>query len=442
MIDDKHHVDALIIGAGASGLFCAMTASKRGKSVLVVDHANKIGKKILMSGGGRCNFTNLDVSSEHFLCQNPHFVKSALANYTPTDFINLVNSHKIAYIQKEHGQLFCQNSAKDIVNMLQSECTKSKVHIQLHSQIQQITALSNNHSLNNYSLNNHAPNSNSLNNHSPNSNLPNNGFQVFINQHTRPITVICKSLVIATGGLSIPTMGASDFGYVVAKQFGHKIVPTTAALVPFIFTDKFGKAFQELSGISIDVAVFNHKARFVLPLLFTHRGLSGPAILQLSNYWQTGESFFVDLFVGMDMTQILIDAKTANPKKKLATIIAQINQNRPKPLPKKVLAMLENLIFDEVKTLEIANIKTDKLRQIGQNLNQWTLTPAGTEGYRTAEVTRGGVSTDNISSKTMQSQLQPNLYFIGEVLDVTGHLGGYNFQWAWASGFACGSHVS
>lgn len=411
MINDTQY-DVIIIGAGASGLFCAMTAGKRGRKVLVLDHANKAGKKILMSGGGKCNFTNYDIAPSHYLSNNPHFVKSALSRYLNWDFIALVSQYQLSYVEKEYGQLFCQNSAKDILQILLTECEKNQVSIQLNSQIQQIQT------------------------------TENHGFQLSVLQKNQQKTLYCQSLVIATGGLSIPTMGATGFGYQVAEQFGHRIVPTCASLVPFTFTDKVGEQFKTLAGVSLDVIAFNNKASFTLPILFTHRGLSGPACLQLSNYWQMGEPIFINLLPNIDVASELLSAKKHFPKQLIRTILSeQVCAKIPKPFPKKVLNVLQNLIFQDVSEIELANIKDEKLIKIGKTLNTWQIKPSGTEGYRTAEVTKGGVDTKDISSKTMQSLLCPSLYFIGEVLDVTGWLGGYNFQWAWSSGFVAGEVV-
>lgn len=395
--------DVVIIGAGASGLFCAMTAAKLGKHVLVIDHANKAGKKILMSGGGRCNFTNLDVSSEHFLSQNIHFCKSALKAYQNWDFIDMVNRHGIAYHEREYGQLFCVHSASDIVKMLLDECKAYQVAIHLKTTVKQI-------------------------NQTP------KGFVVHASSE-HEVVYQATSLVVATGGLSIPTMGATGFGYQIAEQFGHKIVPVQAALVPFVLTDKLGDKLKALAGISLPVIAFNDKVSFHLPLLFTHRGLSGPAMLQLSNYWRLGEPIWINLLPDLNVGDFLLDIKRSNPKRLLKTVLTD---DLPcEPLPKKLLSLLQELFWANNARTQIANIKDELLITIGQNLNAWQIMPSGTEGYRTAEVTLGGVSCEHISSKTMQSKLVPNLYFIGEVLDVTGRLGGYNFQWAWSSGYAC-----
>ncbi|WP_114800384.1 NAD(P)/FAD-dependent oxidoreductase [Moraxella canis] len=398
-------VDTLIIGAGASGLFCAFNAAAYGKSVLVIDHANKAGKKILMSGGGRCNFINRQVEPRHFISQNPHFVKSALSKYQPEDFIALVDRHQVAYQEREYGQLFCKHSAKDILAMLLNECRTAGVQIRLDTAVERICA-------------NDA------------------GFMVST-KHKRndlAITIQASSLVIATGGLSIPTLGASGFGYQVATQFGHQIIPTRAGLVPFTFTDKTGEMIKSLAGLSLDVVAYNDKASFALPMLFTHRGLSGPAMLQLSNYWQLGEHITIDLLPHQDMIQYLLDAKRAHPKQLIRTALTPL-------LPKKLITALEALLWQAYQDTELANLKDDIIRHIGAQLNAWTLKPSGTEGYRVAEVTLGGVDTREVSGKTMESRLQPNLYFIGEVLDVTGWLGGYNFAWAWASAYACAESI-
>lgn len=406
--------EVLIIGAGASGLFCAMTAAKRGKKVCVLDHANKAGKKILMSGGGRCNFTNYDVTPLHYVGQNQHFCKSALSRYLNWDFIALVNAYGIAYDEKEQGQLFCQNSAKDILDMLLSECEKYGVVIALNTKIHRIEKST-------------------------------AGFFVETTTSSKkskepsPIntTYSGQKLVIATGGLSIPTMGATGFGYQVATQFGHALVPTEAGLVPFTFTDATGEAFKRLAGTAVAVRAFNEKISFHLPVLFTHRGLSGPAMLQLSNYWRLGEPIFIDWLPTFDVAEFLLAQKTKHPKKRIRTVLETL----PDPLPKKLLAVLEELLWQKHSSTALADLKDELLTQLGAVLNAHRLLPSGTEGYRTAEVTLGGVSTAEISSKTMESQRCAGLYFIGEVLDVTGHLGGYNFQWAWASGHACGVAV-
>lgn len=428
----QHHFDVIIIGAGASGLYCALTAGRRGRRVLVVDHANKAGKKILMSGGGRCNFTNYFVESEHFIGANEHFCKSALSRYPSWEFISLVEQHKIAYHEREHGQLFCDDSAQDILTMLLDECDAAGVQVRLNTQVEQVKAIDS-------SL---QTNSNKVKN-------ANVRFEVLTNkklskkelaEHAPSVqtSYSCESLVVATGGLSIPTMGASGLGYELAQQFGHQLITTDASLVPFTFTDKTGELLRALAGISLPVVASNTRTSFKLPLLFTHRGLSGPAILQLSNYWQVGEPIAINLLPDIDISSLLIAHKKSHPKQLIRTVLADNTDNA---LPKKLLSALQSSLWEDIKDTELANIKDERLEAIGTAINGWQLKPSGTEGYRTAEVTRGGVKTDEVSSKTMQSNYQQGLYFIGEVLDVTGWLGGYNFQWAWASGFVCGEVV-
>ena len=435
--------DVIIVGAGASGLYCAMTAGKRGRSVLVLDHANKVGKKVLMSGGGRCNFTNYMVEADHFIGQNDHFCKSALPRHPNWEFIALVDKHGIDYEEREHGQLFCQHSAKEIVQMLMAECEAVGVQIRLNTEVSSIISFDSITALNKLadSITKPATNELSINETSAKERSPN--FQLATQltakkqsqtSDQQPYVLQCQSLVIATGGLSIPTMGASGFGYQVARQFGHDVVTTEASLVPFTFTGDLGEMIASLSGLSLDVVAFNDRILFALPMLFTHRGLSGPAMLQLSNYWQVGESININLLPTVEVAELLIHRKKSHPKQKLRTVLGEW-------LPKKLVSAWQAMYWTDVAETELANIKDDRLQSIGNRLNHWTLTPSGTEGYRTAEVTRGGVSTEAVSSKTMQSQLQPNLYFIGEVLDVTGWLGGYNFQWAWSSGWACGQEV-
>lgn len=425
----QHHFDVIIIGAGASGLYCALTAGRRGRRVLVVDHANKAGKKILMSGGGRCNFTNYFVESEHFIGANEHFCKSALSRYPSWEFISLVEQHKIAYHEREHGQLFCDDSAQDILTMLLDECDAAGVQVRLNTQVEQVKAIDSSLQTNTNKVKN-----------------ANVRFEVLTNkklskkelaEHAPSVqtSYSCESLVVATGGLSIPTMGASGLGYELAQQFGHQLITTDASLVPFTFTDKTGELLRALAGISLPVVASNTRTSFKLPLLFTHRGLSGPAILQLSNYWQVGEPIAINLLPDIDISSLLIAHKKSHPKQLIRTVLADNTDNA---LPKKLLSALQSSLWEDIKDTELANIKDERLEAIGTAINGWQLKPSGTEGYRTAEVTRGGVKTDEVSSKTMQSNYQQGLYFIGEVLDVTGWLGGYNFQWAWASGFVCG----
>ena len=423
-----NHYDVIVIGAGASGLYCALTAGRRGRRVLVLDHANKAGKKILMSGGGRCNFTNYFVEPEHFIGSNAHFCKSALSRYPSWEFIAMVEQHKIPYHEREHGQLFCDDSAQDILTMLLDECAAVGVQVKLNTHIEQVKT-DENTKKSRFEL----ITSKSLSKKEKQE-RKNNGNQSKLPQ----ISYRCESLVVATGGLSIPTLGASGFGYELAQQFGHTLVATDASLVPFTFTDKTGELIRTLAGISLPVIASNERISFKLPLLFTHRGLSGPAMLQLSNYWHTGETIEINLLPDFDITELLLTHKKQHPKQLIRTVLSENTDNA---LPKKLLVALQTMLWEDVKEIELANIKDERLTQIGQAINGWQLKPSGTEGYRTAEVTRGGIDTDEVSSKTMESKLQEGLYFIGEVLDVTGWLGGYNFQWAWASGFVCGEVV-
>ncbi len=388
-------VDVIIIGAGAAGLMCALTAAQRGRKVLVIDHANKPGKKILMSGGGRCNFTNMYTEPENFLSNNPHFCKSALARYTQWDFLEMVQRHQIAYHEKKLGQLFCDNKASDILEMLLKECADADATIQLNTPVTSIQAQA-------------------------------DGFTLQCNKQT----LRCKSLVIASGGLSIPTLGATSYGYQVAEQFGHTILPTRAGLVPFTITDPALKEFcTALSGTSIDDCVVQCNGQsFKEDLLFTHRGLSGPVILQISSYWRPGDSIDIDLLSDRDASAWLLEQQVLHPNMELKTLLSEC-------FTRKMAQLLCEHWFSNTP-LKQYNAK--QLSAIGEQLNNWQLTPSGTEGYRTAEVTLGGIDTQEVSSKTMQSQKQANLYFIGEVLDVSGHLGGFNFQWAWASGHAAG----
>ena len=432
---DKHrtasqysHYDVIIIGAGASGLYCALTAGRRGRRVLVLDHANKAGKKILMSGGGRCNFTNYFVEPEHFIGSNPHFCKSALSRYPSWEFIAMVEQHKIPYHEREHGQLFCDDSAQDILTMLLDECAAVGVQVKLNTQVDSVQALENDKKSRFQLL------TSKVLSKKDKQEQKDSAHQTKLVQ----ADFRCESLVVATGGLSIPTMGASGLGYELAQQFNHTLISTDASLVPFTFTDKTGELIRTLAGISLPVIASNDRISFKLPLLFTHRGLSGPAMLQLSNYWQTGETISINLLPDIDMTALFLAHKKSHPRQLIRTVLADYTDNA---LPKKLLAALQTTFWDDIKDKELANIKDERLIELGETLNGWQLKPSGTEGYRTAEVTRGGIKTDEVSSKTMQSNYQDGLYFIGEVLDVTGWLGGYNFQWAWASGFVCGEIV-
>ena len=394
-----HDIDVLILGGGAAGLFCALTAGQRGRSVLVLDSSNKVGKKILMSGGGRCNFTNLDIQPENYLSANPHFVKSALSQYTQWDFIALVEKHGIAYHEKGLGELFCDDSSKQILQMLVAECDASGVMIRTKVHTDQVKCTE-------------------------------KGFQV----STSVGLITAQSLVVATGGLSIPTLGSSGFGYELAEQFGLNVLPRTPGLVPFTFTDHIKGLCERLSGTSVDVEVSVPGQSFRGAVLFTHRGLSGPAALQISSYWQPGDVITLDLGPEVDFQTLLLADKQAHPKALLRTRLGQ-------HLPKSLVSELELLLWPLEAERPIAEIPHARIEQISQTLHQWSLKPAGTEGYRTAEVTLRGISTAHFSSKTMACESVPGLYCVGEVLDVTGHLGGYNFQWAWSSGYVAGLHV-
>lgn len=388
-------VDVIIIGAGAAGLMCAIEAGKRHRKVLVLDHANKAGKKILMSGGGRCNFTNYYVDPEKYNSHNPHFLKSALTRYTQWDFIELVKKHKIPFHEKTLGQLFCDNKSKDIVDMLLKECNAAGTTIQLNTGIEKIHQ--------------------------------SQGFKI---QTTKGI-VHGQSLVIASGGLSIPTMGASPFAYKVAEQFGITVWPTRAGLVPLTLDVLEKERIAQLSGIGLDSLVKNTRIEFRENTLFTHRGLSGPAILQLSSYWHAGESIYINLLPEIDLLNDLKTARAEKPQKQLNSILST-------HLPKRVIELFISPDLAEKKLAELSN---RDLESVAKHLNSWRVKPSGTEGYRTAEVTIGGIDCHAISSKTMEAQDIPGLYFIGEALDVTGWLGGYNFQWAWSSGWAAGQVV-
>lgn len=386
--------DVIIIGAGAAGLLCAIEAGKRGRTVLILEQANKPGKKILMSGGGRCNFTNYHIDSANYISHNPDFCKSALSRYTQWDFIELVKKYRIPFHEKTLGQLFCDNKSHDILHMLLSECEQAKVVIRLQTKIEKIEKINDHH----FKI------------------LSNNG------------QFHCQSLVVATGGLSIPTMGSSPFGYKIAEQFAIKVWPTRAGLVPFTLHTEEKEKLSALSGIAIDSLVSNERISFRENLLFTHRGLSGPAILQISSYWYPGEAIVINMLPQINAFSMLKSAKQLQPHKQLNTVLKEY-------LPKRLIEVMFDATIIETK---IAAISHQQLDAIATTINAWTIQPNGTEGYRTAEVTIGGVDCDAISSKTMSAHAIPGLFFIGEVLDVTGWLGGYNFQWAWSSGWAAG----
>ncbi|MFC4527726.1 NAD(P)/FAD-dependent oxidoreductase [Dyella halodurans] len=390
-------VDVLIIGAGAAGLMCAIAAGQRGRRVLVVDHANKVGKKILMSGGGRCNFTNLGVTPASYLSANPHFAKSALARYTPSDFIALVEKHRIAYHEKELGQLFCDDSSKQIVRMLLDECQQAGVRIETSCGVERVRRSQ-------------------------------EGFSVI----TARGEVHAESLVVASGGLSIPSMGASGLGYDIARQHGHAVLPVRAGLVPLTLSGKHQEHYQDLAGVALPaVEASVGKRSFRAGMLFTHRGISGPAILQISSYWHAGDDLRIDLLPDQEAAAWLSAQRVARPAAELKNVLADV-------LPKRLAQRLCELWFE---SRPMRQYREAELANIGAQLHDWPMVASGTEGYRTAEVTLGGVDTDGLSSSTMQSKLVPGLFFIGEVVDVTGWLGGYNFQWAWASGQAAGEVV-
>ena len=388
--------DVIIIGAGAAGMMCAIESGKRGKSVLLVDHAAKIAEKIRISGGGRCNFTNINTKPKNFISQNPNFSISALNQYTQHDFIELIKKHDIAYHEKTLGQLFCDHKSQLIIDMLLSECNQANVKIKKSFVVDKVEKV--------------------------------NDDYIVINKNDKYFS---KSLVIATGGLSIPKIGATDFGYKIANQFNLNIVETQPALVPLTFTDEILSLCNELSGLSLNANISQGNISFEEGMLFTHRGLSGPSILQISSYWSQGDSININLCPRDNLGEILQDKKNTKPKQNIISILCEF-------LPKR-LAMI---ICDKNKFKgNISELSKQSLDKINNIINSWRVTPKGSEGYRTAEVTRGGVDTDEISSKTMMCRNHPGLFFIGEVVDVTGHLGGYNFQWAWSSGFVAGQYT-
>ena len=392
----QNNYDVIVIGAGAAGMMCGIEAGKRGRKTVILDHAKKIGEKIRISGGGRCNFTNLNTSPQNFLSQNKHFCKSALKQYTQNDFIRLVEKHGIKYHEKTLGQLFCDDSAQQIIDMLLRECSQAGVQVIKETPVERIAKAE-------------------------------NGFRL----KTHNGIIKCQSLIIATGGLSIPKIGASGFGYDIAKQFGHTIIETRAALVPLVFEDDMRDYCRDLSGLSVDATVKCGKTEFSEGLLFTHRGLSGPSILQISSYWNEGQEIMVNLAKDRNALEDLKNAKQNSPKIEIQNALSDV-------LPKR----LANAICTKAQINgRIADLPDKKLQTIAAQTNDWRVKPSGTEGYKTAEVTIGGVNTDEISSKTMESKLCSGLFFIGEVVDVTGHLGGYNFQWAWSSGYVAGKNA-
>ncbi len=386
--------DTVIIGAGAAGLFCASLAGQAGLSVLVLDNGKKAGRKILMSGGGRCNFTNMYIEPSAYLSDNPHFCKSALARYTQWDFIELVQKHHIAYHEKTLGQLFCDDSAQQIVDLLLAECHEGKVSIRLRSEVTQIEKTA-------------------------------EGFTLLVGGKT----ITASSVVIASGGLSMPGLGATPFGYKIAQQFGLNVLPTRAGLVPFTLHKPQLEQLNPLSGVAIPAIVTaENGTQFKENILFTHRGLSGPAILQISSYWHAGENVSINLLPDTDLESYLQEKRQAQPNQLLKNTLSRL-------LPKRFIEiMIEN---NQLPDTSLAQLSNERITQITTLLQAWLVLPNGTEGYRTAEVTLGGVDTRNLSSKTMEAIKITGLYFIGEVVDVTGWLGGYNFQWAWSSAYAC-----
>ena len=394
MIKEKY--DVIIVGAGAAGMMSAIEAGKRGRKVLLVDHSKKIGEKIRISGGGRCNFTNIHTEANKFISQNPKFVISALNQYTQNDFINLIKKHNIKFHEKKLGQLFCDESAQQIVDLLLLECENANVVLKKEIMIIDIGKKAE---------------------------------QYFITTNSNQY--YSDSLIIATGGLSIPKIGASNFGYEVAKKFNLDIIATLPALVPLTFSEKILGICKELTGLSVEAVVSFKKTFFEEGMLFTHRGLSGPSILQISSYWKLGDNININLTHKLNIFKSLEEKKKLNPKQDIGVIISEI-------LPKRLAQIIckENDVSGNIRELS-----SKKLKQLSDSINTWVINPTGSEGYRTAEVTLGGVNTNELSSKTMMVKKHPGLFFIGEVVDVTGHLGGYNFQWAWSSGFVAGQHA-
>lgn len=395
--------DVIIVGAGAAGMMCGWEAGKRGRRALIIEHMHKIGEKIRISGGGRCNFTNLHSSPANFLSQNPHFCKSALSRYTPHDFIALVDAHNISWHEKPYvelagnenarGQLFCDNSATQIIDMLKNGCESAGVTFLLGTKISEVR-----HQDGRYVL------------------------------ETPGDMYVCDSLVVASGGLSIPKIGASNFGYELAKKFGHNIIPPRPALVPLTFDEKLLERTKPLSGLAVDAIVSCRTRRFREGLLFTHRGLSGPSVLQVSSYWREGDEISVDLLPEGDVFAFLKHAKNLHPKQQLRSVLSEA-------MPARLAALIEDLSECHLKVAELSD---KNIRNVADIVKNMKILPSGTEGYRTAEVTLGGVDTTQVSSKTFESSSVKGLYFVGEVLDVTGHLGGHNFQWAWSSGWSAG----
>lgn len=398
MARDPEVFDVCVIGAGAAGMMCAAVAGRRGLSVVLVDHAPRLAEKIRISGGGRCNFTNLQVGPENFLSENPNFSRSALSSYGPADFIALVRQHGIAFHEKHKGQLFCDESSQQIIDMLKSECDKGGVHWRMPWQVEQVRREQDHFELTG----------------------PDGQIRSF-------------SLVVATGGMALPQVGASDFALKIARQFGHTIVEPRPALVPLTFDAMEWARFSSLSGVSLQARIETGEGRkkqaFVEDMLFTHRGLSGPGILQISSYWKPGTPIQVDLAPGQDLGEALIQSKPGN-KQLLSNVLGVLWPRR-----------LADCWLEELGASRLADLSDKVLRRVGQDIHAWSLTPKGTEGYKKAEVMSGGVDTKGLNQRSLESKCQPGLYFIGEAVDVTGWLGGYNFQWAWSSGVACGKSL-
>lgn len=409
--------DAVILGAGAAGLFCAGVAGQLGLKVLVIDHSDKVAEKIRISGGGRANFTNKDVSPANFLSNNPHFCRSALSRYTPRDFVALMDKHGIAHHEKHKGQLFCDRSAQDLVDLLLRECEVGGVQIWTSCQVDRIQDMTENSNVlakNNAFLD------------ASQRNISLNSYEIYSSRGR----IKTRNIVVATGGLSIPKIGATDFGYRIAKQFNLRLIEPRPALVPLTFDGDAWLPYAGLAGLALPVVIETGankaKTSFAEDLLFTHRGLSGPAILQISSYWRDGAAITINLAPNLDILAVLMQLK-ATSRKLLVNELAAL-------LPARLADVW--VAQDPVLQRTMSDVPDKALTQLAQRLSRWEVTPTGTEGYKKAEVTLGGIDTRDVSSQTMESK-QPGLYFIGEVLDVTGWLGGYNFQWAWASGFAC-----
>jgi len=395
--------DVAVIGAGAAGMMCASVAGQRGLRVVLLDHAERLAEKIRISGGGRCNFTNIGAGPANFLSEHPHFCRSALAGYTPQDFLHLLRRHRISWHEKHRGQLFCDDSSESIIDMLRAECQAARVQWRMPCRVAEVAR-------------------------------SDAGYMLRTSQGE----IHAAKLVVATGGMAIPQLGATDFALKLARQFGLKVVEPRPALVPLTFDAAQWRPFAELSGVAIEVSLATGSGRargqFVEDLLFTHRGLSGPAILQISSYWQPGEAIVIDLAAGRNLAEALIADKPGN-RQQLHTVLGGL---WPRRLADQWLHLAEQNGYPGLATMRLADAPDKTLRALGQGIHQWRLVPSGTAGYKKAEVMRGGVDTRGLDQKSMQARSVPGLYFIGEAVDVTGWLGGYNFQWAWASAVACG----